>query len=261
MSLIEAVTQYVEQNIHTFHDKRLETVKTKRLDVVLKRKNPYLFKAKDTQTAAQLVQGIMDAFISSQEETLFGDFLEGVAIFVCEQVYNGRKPTTDELTGIDLIFERDDTIYIVEIKSGPNWGNSSQISKMAINFRDAITHLQTVYPQRTIVPVNGCMYGKTGNPDQIGKIKGERGVIAEVPYQKLCGQDFWMLISDDPRLYLDIIEPLGHQSEQRNELFDKEYRKLLNRFTKTFLDTYCHPDGSIHWEALTRFVSEHEQEK
>jgi hypothetical protein len=43
---------------------------------VLKRKNPYLLKAKYILTAEQIVKNIIDAHISSNEETIFGDWLE-----------------------------------------------------------------------------------------------------------------------------------------------------------------------------------------
>lgn len=43
---------------------------------MLKRKNPYLFKAKYVLTAEQIVKNIVDAHISSNEETIFGDWLE-----------------------------------------------------------------------------------------------------------------------------------------------------------------------------------------
>ncbi len=92
---------------------------------ILRQKNPYLFKAKNVLTAQDLVKGFLDAFLQSQEETLFGDFIEGLAIFVCNQVYGAKK---SELTGIDLEFEKNGIIYIVEIKAGWNWGNSSQMS-------------------------------------------------------------------------------------------------------------------------------------
>ena len=101
---------------------------------VLKRKNIYLFKAKNISTAGDLVKGILDAFLSSSEEGLFGGFLEELAIFVCGQVFDGRKSSGE---GIDLEFERDETKYIVSIKSGPSWGNSSQIQKMRDNFSKA----------------------------------------------------------------------------------------------------------------------------
>ena len=39
-------TQYVEENIGTFHAKRIQSLDDLKLSKVLKRKNPYLFKAK-----------------------------------------------------------------------------------------------------------------------------------------------------------------------------------------------------------------------
>ena len=65
------VTQYVEENIGTFHQKRIERLNKLKLKTVLKKKNPYLFKAKHLLTANEIVQGIADAYISSGEETIF----------------------------------------------------------------------------------------------------------------------------------------------------------------------------------------------
>lgn len=73
------VLEYVENNIGTFHKKRIQALDGLKLQQVLKRKNPYLFKAKYLLTADQIVKGIVDAFISSNEETIFGDWLEGLA--------------------------------------------------------------------------------------------------------------------------------------------------------------------------------------
>ncbi len=101
---------------------------------ILKQKNPYLFRAKNVLTAQDLIKGFLDAFLQSQEETLFGDFIEDLAIFVCNKVYGAKK---SELTGIDLEFEKDGVIYVVEIKAGWNWGNSSQIRQLNINFENA----------------------------------------------------------------------------------------------------------------------------
>jgi len=43
---------------------------------VLKRKNLYLWKAKYVLTAKQIAKNTVDAHISSNEETIFGDWLE-----------------------------------------------------------------------------------------------------------------------------------------------------------------------------------------
>lgn len=47
-----------------------------------KTQNPYLFKAKNITTTGELVKGLHDAHLSSQEEGIFGDFLEGLAVFI-----------------------------------------------------------------------------------------------------------------------------------------------------------------------------------
>ena len=137
---IQDVAQYVEKNIGTFHEKRIQSLDDLKLVKVLKRKNPYLFKAKYVLTADQIVRGIVDAHISSNEETIFGDWLEGLAIFINGKVYDGRK---SGITNIDLESDNDSTRYIVTIKSGPNWGNSSQIAKMVADFKTAKKTLRT----------------------------------------------------------------------------------------------------------------------
>ena len=125
---------YVENNIGIFHKKRIQSLDRLKLQTVLKRKNPYMFKAKNVLTAEQIIRGIIDAHISSNEETIFGDWLEGLAIFINKNVYGGYK---SGITGIDLEFDKNDIRYIVTIKSGPNWGNSSQISKLNLDFKTA----------------------------------------------------------------------------------------------------------------------------
>ncbi len=128
------VLKYVEKNINIFHQKRIQSLNNLKLSQVLKRKNPYLFKAKNVLTAEQIVRGIIDAHISSNEETIFGDWLEGLAIFINNKVYGGYK---SGIKGIDLEFDKEGIRYIVTIKSGPNWGNSSQIIKMVEYFKTA----------------------------------------------------------------------------------------------------------------------------
>jgi len=91
------VVSYVEDNIGTFHSKRKQSLETLKLSIILKRKNPYLFKAKNILTAHDLAQNLLDAHLSSQEETIFGDFLEGLAIFINGKVYGGKKSSTEKI--------------------------------------------------------------------------------------------------------------------------------------------------------------------
>ena len=61
---LKDVTLYVEQNIGIFHEKRIQSLDRLKLSQVLKRKNPYLFKAKNVLTAEQIIKGLVDAHIS-----------------------------------------------------------------------------------------------------------------------------------------------------------------------------------------------------
>ncbi len=233
------VAKYVEEHIGTFHQKRIQSLDTLRLAKVLKRKNPYLFKAKYMQTAGEIVKGIVDAHISSNEETIFGDWLEGLAVFINQKVYGGRKSMAE---GIDLEFDKDGIRYAVAVKSGPNWGNASQIRKMVEDFKKAERVIRTGNSKLHIIKVNGCCYGVDKNPD-----KGD--------YFKYCGQGFWELISGNKNLYTDIIEPLGYKAKEKNEEFQEVYSKLINKFTLEFAQNYCQPDGAIDWVKIVKLNS------
>jgi hypothetical protein len=236
---LKNVSQYVEQNIGTFHQKRIQSLDRLKLSQVLRRKNPYLFKAKNVLTAEQIIKSLVDAHISSNEETIFGDWLEGLAIFISDKVYGGRK---SGIPGIDLEFDHNGTRNIVTIKSGPNWGNSSQIAKMVADFKTAKKTLRTSNSQLNIFAVNGCCYGRDNEPD-----KGD--------YFKYCGQRFWEFISGNSELFTEIIEPLGHNSQEKNDDFIKSYSQMVNKFTKEFSNSFCKDDGEIDWDKLVRFNS------
>jgi len=236
----EKITEYVELNIPKFHQNRIQKLKNLKLKEVLKRKNPYLFKVKYITTAGDFIKTILDAYLSSQEESIFGSFLESLAIFICNHVYDGSKSSAE---GIDLELVKDNTKYIVSIKSGPNWGNASQINKMRDNFRKAKRILGTnTASSPNVVAVNGCCYGKENSPD-----KSE--------YMKFCGQKFWSFISGSESLYTDIIEPLGYKAKDKNEQFMEEYSKVVNKFSLEFMELFCDTTGAIHWEKVIKFNS------
>lgn len=238
---MDSILRYVEDNIGKFHDARLRRLEELKLTNLLKAKNPYLFRAKNVMTGHDLVKTLLDAYLSSQEEALFGEFLEGLAIHICGQVYGGKKSAAE---GIDLQFEKDGDICLVTVKSGPNWGNSGQIANMKSNFLKATRILKTNNPKVIVQAVNGCCYGKDSRPD-----KGE--------YLKLCGQRFWSFISGDDSLYVEIIEPLGHKAKQRNDRFHKLYAQVINRFEREVLKDFI-KDDLIDWPKLVHFNSGYE---
>jgi len=228
----ELIQRYVEQHIGEFHQGRIDSLNSLKLADVLKRKNPYLFRAKNMLTSEMIVRGFIDAHVSSNEETIFGTWLEGLAIYINSLAFGGKK---SGIPGIDLEFDENGKRYIVNIKSGPNWGNSSQIKKMINDFTSAKRTLRTSNSHLEVVAVNGCCYGRDNKPD-----KGD--------YYKYCGQRFWSFISGDENLYTDIIEPLGHNARIRNDEYNLLHTKMINKFTKDFSAEFCKETGEINWE-------------
>ena len=235
---LEIVNKYVEDNVGVFHENRLESLKKQNLKKLLKRKNPYLFRAKHILKAQDLVEGILSAHLSSSEEGIFGNFLEGLAIFISSKFYGGWK---SGIPGIDLEFKKEGIRYIVSIKSGPNWGNSRQIAELKNNFNKAIITIRTSGSSLNVIAVNGCCYGRDNKPD-----KGS--------YFKYCGQRFWEFISDDSKLYNTIVKPLGYKAKVKNDEYKKEFAKILNLFTQQFIEEFC-IEGEIQWERIVQLNS------
>ena len=198
-----------------------------------------MFKAKHIQTAEQIIRSLVDAHISSNEETIFGNWLEGLAIFINSKIFNGWK---SGIRGIDLEFDNNGIRNIVTIKSGPNWGNSSQIKDMKNDFTTAKKTLRTSNSNIQVVAVNGCCYGRDNNPD-----KGE--------YFKYCGQRFWEFLSGDSDLFVKIIEPLGYKAKDKNENFIESYNRLMNKLTRDFTNNFCYENGEINWKEILKINS------
>jgi hypothetical protein len=241
--ILSKVTDYVENHIGEFHQSRLDKLNSIKLKDVLKTKNPYLFKAKNVSTASEIIEGILQAFLSSSEEGIFGNWMERLAIFINDSVYHGQKALVE---GIDLDFEKEGSRYLVSIKSGPNWGNDSQVKKMIDQFDTARKRLATSGNKSSIICVNGCCYGKSRKQYEY-KSKGH--------YFKICGKRFWELISGEPELYTQLIEPIGHEAKEKNDEFKQSYGQLVNRLSKEFLIEFCDEDGRINWEKLLVFNS------
>jgi hypothetical protein len=228
---IDEITQYVNENIIDFHDRRISILRNLTLHHLLN-KNPYLFRAKNVTKASELIEETMSAFLSSSEEKLFGDFLEDLAIFIAGKTADGHKSSS---SGIDLEFSSNDIYYLVSVKSGSNWGNSSQHKKLAQDFRDAVIRLRQSKHVKMVQPILGICYGKS------------KTTITKDGYLKVVGQNFWTLISGKKELYTQIIEPIGYMAKEYNDNYLMERDKIINLLTRSFIDKFCDATGVIDW--------------
>jgi hypothetical protein len=218
---LEKVCLWVNDNIDTFHDSRINSLNALSLKQLLS-KNPYLLRAKNVTTAGELISGSIEAFLSSSEEESFGAFLEDLAFFVAELTCGGHKSTAP---GVDLEFINDQVHYVVSIKSGTNWGNSSQQDKLEENLKDAVKRVKMSHRNVNVQPVLGICYGKT----RTSYVRG---------YLKIVGQNFWYLISGNQELYKDIIQPIGYRAREHNDKYLLAKSPKINILTQEFLADY-----------------------
>lgn len=231
---LNMVSSYIGDTITQFYDQSTIGLQELKFDELLICNPYYLCQAKNTVTAGGLVSGLLEAFLFSYEEKLFTNFLKGLAILIAEMTYKGHKSSA---AGVDLEFINNNVHYIISVKSGPSWGNSSQQGKLEQDLKNAVTRVKQSKRGANVQPVLGICYGKT-------KTKYVRG------YMKVVGQNFWYLISENPHLYTDIIEPIGYRAKEHNESFLLEKGKVINRFTKQFIDSFCDESGAVNWAKL-----------
>ncbi len=206
------------------------------IDKVLKRKNPYLYRAKGINDVAQVVEMILSAYVSSSEETIFGNtFFEPVAIAVS----GGQKAVTE---GVDITVDKNNTIYSIAVKSGTSVFNADSRKRQEQNFLSAQKRAQQAH--KIFMPVVGYGYGKK-------KVTSKN----EKFYKELAGKDFWEWLTGDSGFYTKIVYYMDKKPEKFAAQFEEAYHRAQNRMIRDFTIKYCKEDGAIDWDALIKFNS------
>ena len=66
----QAVVQAIASALEIFYGTLIEKIDGLNIQKVMKRKNPYLYRAKAMQSATEIVDSVLTAFVSSSEETI-----------------------------------------------------------------------------------------------------------------------------------------------------------------------------------------------
>ena len=234
----QVIIQAVANALDEFYKNLVKKLGKLNIKAVMRRKNPYLFRAKAMNGASQIVDGLLAAFVSSSEETIFGNvFFEPIATAAAQ----GQKALAE---GVDIMVERDDTIYAIAVKSGTSVFNASSKKKQEQNFMAAQRLAQQA--KKRFVPIVGYGYGR------------KRATGRGLPkfYLELAGQEFWAELTGDDEFYLKLIRYMDTLPEKYIEEFDGAYQKAANKLVREFTVEFCCEDGSIDWEKLVRFNSE-----
>ncbi len=215
--------------------------KTNKLDIkkIMKRKNPYLYRAKAVQNANDIVSSVLDAFVTSSEETIFGNcFFEPLAIAAS----GGSKALAE---GVDIMIEKkeENTIYAVAVKSGTSVFNADSKKRQEQNFAAAAKLAKQA--KARYEAIIGYGYGK----------KRMTGKGVPKMYQELAGQEFWAELTGEDDFYLKIIQFMGELPEKYLEDYQKSYNNAMNRLLKQFTTEFCKDTGEIDWDKLVKFNS------
>lgn len=233
----QAIVESIATALDSFYTNLIKKIDSLDIAAIMKRKNPYLFRAKAMNGAAQIIDAILAAFVSSSEETIFGNvFFEPIATAAAQ----GQKALAE---GIDIMVERDNSIYAIAVKSGPSVFNADSRKKQEQNFLAAGKLAQQA--KKRFVPIVGYGYGK----------KRTSGHGRPKFYLELAGKDFWTELTGDQEFYIKLIRFMDKLPEKYIELFDISYQKALNRLVREFTQEFCYDDGGINWEKLVRFNS------
>ncbi|NBD36575.1 MAG: cytosolic protein [Chloroflexi bacterium] len=237
----DKLEQFLDEGLASFYQACLRSLKALTLDELLTNCDPCLFTIRRINLVGELIEKLLEDYLSPSEREHFEGFLVDLAVRIAGETCGGHKSTAQ---GVDLEFVNDNVHYVVSVKSGPNWGNSSQIKKLEQDLKNAVIRVQQSRRASVVRPVLGICYGKTRTNFNY-RFPG---------CWKVVGQNFWYLISENEDLYTDIIEPIGYRAKQHNADFDREQVRVINEFTGEICNRFC-LGGFIDWPRLVEFNS------
>ena len=235
----EKVVRVTAKALDNFYQSLIAKIDDLDIVKIMKRKNPYLYRAKGMENAAEIVESVLNAFVTSSEETIFGNcFFEPVAIAAC----GGDKALAE---GVDIMVHDDENniIYAIAVKSGPSVFNADSKKRQEQNFMAASKLAQQA--KARFLAYIGYAYGR----------KKDSGRGTPKIYQEIAGKKFWAELTGDDNFYLKIIDFMGDMPEKYVEAYRESYNKASNRLVREFSNRFCKEDGSIDWEKLVEFNS------
>jgi hypothetical protein len=200
---------------------------------------PFSCRSMHGKASGQIVQELLDSVLDRADENFVEVLLPGLARHIALQ--SGYVCNPD--AGVDIEMERDGKRYLIAVKSGKAWGDATQHKKLRENFASAVRVLRQSKHVGEIQPTLGICYGRFKQIDNGN-------------YLHIGGKDFWELISGEPDLYMDIIEPIGYRAKELNDAFHEKRDRAMNRMVREFTERFCMEDGSIDWPKIVTLVSD-----
>ncbi len=232
----QQIEDSIAKCLHVFYERRLDGLKKLSLKKVLRKKNPYLYRALGINKASEIVEQIMLAFVSSSDETIFGNvFFEPIARLAA-------KGKVSDAEGVDFVVESGNRFLAVAVKSGPNWGNADQHKRQSSNFDALRKRLYKIAKQ--FDPLVGQAYGQQ-NKEPTDNSR----------FRRRSGQAFWEEITGDSDFYLKLVRMMRDVPERNHHEYRQRWDEAVNRFSSEFMMDFCSKEGEVDWEKLVEFSS------
>lgn len=236
------VKKAIAEALENFYNALISKIDSINITDIMRSKNPYLYRAKSMQTSAEIIESILQAYVSSSEETIFGNcFFEPIAIAA-----SGGTKSNTEGVDIELFDASENAKYVIAVKSGTSVFNADSKKRQEENFTKAQRALKTSGGSKIrFEAIVGYAYG-TKNETGRGKAK---------IYEEIAGEEFWEIITGDKDFYTKIISFMDTLPEKYIDDYKTSYAKAANRLIRDFSTEFCNLDGTINWEKLVDFNS------
>lgn len=165
--LLNDISKYVENHIGEFHAARIAKLQNMNLKEILKRKNPYMYRAMCPMSVSEFVECIVDETFRKINTDLFYEWMKDVSLFVSQTIDNNHC-------------EAPQVITLREFCSSEYWA------------------------------------------------------------KKMCEDDF----------FVKTIEPAIESCFKEDSECHKLKVRILNRFTKEFIEEFCDSDCAFNWDKL-----------
>lgn len=217
---------------------RMETKLTKLRPIsLLKNKSPFLSCIRAPNSVEELAANMVNDWLSSSAETVLGNVIEEAAVAVCAAAKGGRKATAE---GMDLEFVQTEqgrsVLYLGQVKSGSNWGNSSQRKELAKNFLTVEKRVkQNTGSQQIVCCFEGISYG----PSKVN--------LNAEGYKRYIGKSFWKHISGWEGTMEKVLEVVQeHAGNGLRAARQKSVDEIKEFMEKENLSI----DGKVDWKKL-----------
>ena len=237
-----ALDRKVAELLAVLYERRFAQLNALTLTKLLN-KNPYLYRAIGIQRPDDLLDGLLDARISSSDETIFGnEFFEPLALWAAGAAkIPARTVSVGAGAGQDISIESATEYFAISVKSGKNIFNSQSDKGQKTEFDQLEARLKKL--KKAFHKVVGFGYGRQAAP------KMEKAIM------KKAGQDFWELLTGETDFYVRISDAISKPAAIHKATFDEALHKKHSELLRQFMIEFVEIDGTIRWNRVVEFNS------